>query len=400
MAKSPDAFRTISEVADWLGVQAHVLRFWESKFSQVKPIKRAGGRRYYRPTDMLLIGGIKKLLHDDGLTIKGVQKILREEGMSHVADMSQALDDTTLDQLDDMPADPPVAELPVAEPEEEKGVVLNFEARDQEEDSAPAEPQSAFLPEEVPAPAPEEPVAENLDAPEETPIAAEEPTAEEVDAPAAAEPVEAPPTEPEPIAPPAPVDAAAPAEPEYPPKPEPTAEAPAEHEPIAKAPAEPEPVAAAPEEPAADTPVVPSFMRRPAEPEPSPEPEAVEPEEPAATEEPSNALPAFLRRPLGEPAADPEPPAEPTATSVASDPEPVVEPEPAPAPSPKPRVVEIAPFTAEADFDAAPAELSAVYRTKRMGTDRARQITPLIDRLTTLRDNMNAQRRYASAPPS
>ena len=59
MKKAPDAFRTISEVADWLDVQAHVLRFWESKFTQVKPVKRAGGRRYYRPADMLLIGGIK-----------------------------------------------------------------------------------------------------------------------------------------------------------------------------------------------------------------------------------------------------------------------------------------------------------------------------------------------------
>lgn len=90
--KSPDAFRTISEVAEWLGVQAHVLRFWESKFTQVKPVKRAGGRRYYRPNDMRLLGGIKKLLHDDGLTIKGVQKILREQGINHVAGFSQGLD--------------------------------------------------------------------------------------------------------------------------------------------------------------------------------------------------------------------------------------------------------------------------------------------------------------------
>ena len=96
MPKSPDAFRTISEVAEWLGVQAHVLRFWESKFSQVKPIKRAGGRRYYRPTDMLLLGGIKKLLHDDGMTIKGAQKLLREKGNAFVADLSQPLDDLTV----------------------------------------------------------------------------------------------------------------------------------------------------------------------------------------------------------------------------------------------------------------------------------------------------------------
>lgn len=91
MAKSPDAFRTISEVADWLGLEAHVLRFWETKFTQVKPVKRAGGRRYYRPTDMALLGGIRRLLHDEGMTIRGVQKILREQGVSHVAGMSPDL---------------------------------------------------------------------------------------------------------------------------------------------------------------------------------------------------------------------------------------------------------------------------------------------------------------------
>lgn len=100
MAKSREAFRTISEVADWLGVQAHVLRFWESKFAQVKPVKRAGGRRYYRPADMLLLGGIKKLLHDDGMTIKGVQKVLREQGVGYVADHSPSLDVLTIAQLD------------------------------------------------------------------------------------------------------------------------------------------------------------------------------------------------------------------------------------------------------------------------------------------------------------
>ena len=89
MGKSPDAFRTITEVAEWLDTPAHVLRFWESRFSQIKPIKRAGGRRYYRPTDMLLLGGIKKLLHDDGTTIKGAQKLLREKGIKHVQALSQ-----------------------------------------------------------------------------------------------------------------------------------------------------------------------------------------------------------------------------------------------------------------------------------------------------------------------
>ncbi len=92
MAKSPDAFRTISEVAEWLDTQAHVLRFWESKFTQVKPVKRAGGRRYYRPQDMLLLGGIKTLLHDDGMTIKGAQKLLREKGVKFVSGLSQPLE--------------------------------------------------------------------------------------------------------------------------------------------------------------------------------------------------------------------------------------------------------------------------------------------------------------------
>ena len=92
MSKSPDAFRTISEVADWLGVQAHVLRFWESRFAQVKPVKRAGGRRYYRPNDMRLLGGIKRLLHEDGITIKGVQRILREQGVAHVVALSPDLE--------------------------------------------------------------------------------------------------------------------------------------------------------------------------------------------------------------------------------------------------------------------------------------------------------------------
>ncbi len=135
MDKSPDAFRTISEVAEWLGVQTHVLRFWESKFTQVKPVKRAGGRRYYRPTDMQLLGGIKKLLHDDGMTIKGVQKLLREEGVAHVAGFSRALDSDT---TDDVPPSEEVAEN-----------VVRFKARP--EDIATAEPANT-VPEEIAQP--------------------------------------------------------------------------------------------------------------------------------------------------------------------------------------------------------------------------------------------------------
>ena len=84
MQKAPDAFRTISEVAEELDVPQHVLRFWETRFSQIRPMKRAGGRRYYRPQDVDLLRGIRKLLYDDGYTIKGVQKILREHGIAHV----------------------------------------------------------------------------------------------------------------------------------------------------------------------------------------------------------------------------------------------------------------------------------------------------------------------------
>ena len=84
MAKAAEAFRTISEVADELNLHKHVLRFWEVKFPQIKPMKRGGGRRYYRPADMELLRGIRYLLHAEGYTIKGVQKILRERGVDAV----------------------------------------------------------------------------------------------------------------------------------------------------------------------------------------------------------------------------------------------------------------------------------------------------------------------------
>ena len=87
--KSAEAFRTISEVAIELDVPQHVLRFWESRFVQVKPVKRAGGRRYYRPDDVDLLKGIQALLYSDGLTIRGVQKVLKERGLRHVADLGR-----------------------------------------------------------------------------------------------------------------------------------------------------------------------------------------------------------------------------------------------------------------------------------------------------------------------
>jgi len=84
MDKSPDAFRTISEVAEDLDVPQHVLRFWETRFNHIKPLKRGGGRRYYRPDDVDLLKGIRQLLYGEGYTIKGVQRILKEEGVRFV----------------------------------------------------------------------------------------------------------------------------------------------------------------------------------------------------------------------------------------------------------------------------------------------------------------------------
>ena len=93
MRKSGSAFRTISEVAEWLDVQTHVLRFWESKFPQIKPVKGAGGRRYYRPEDMLLIGGIKVMLYTDGLSIKEAKAQLKKDGIKTVSARSAPLPD-------------------------------------------------------------------------------------------------------------------------------------------------------------------------------------------------------------------------------------------------------------------------------------------------------------------
>ena len=83
-SKAPEAFRTISEVSKDLSLPQHVLRFWETKFVQIKPIKRGGGRRYYRPEDVLLLKGIKSLLYNDGYTIRGVQKVIKENGTKNL----------------------------------------------------------------------------------------------------------------------------------------------------------------------------------------------------------------------------------------------------------------------------------------------------------------------------
>lgn len=398
MAKSPDAFRTISEVADWLGIQAHVLRFWESKFTQVKPIKRAGGRRYYRPADMLLLGGIKRLLHEDGLTIKGVQKILREEGMSHVADMSEPLDELTMSQLDDAaPIAPKKPATAVVTPEEEKGVVLSFEGGSaskpdttdaQETDSKDetlakqADVSSETVAPEVDA----SPVVEPSDEPAQNvaPEVSEAPTKFAEENVAKAEVTDSAPDAQK--SEPAPTEEVAASEPEAPVAPAP--------EPAAQETSQPD--IAATEETSHD----PGPATQEDVPEPAEEP-VTEAEQPA----PAAALPAFLRRPLVEPEtsdAKPETPAEVDAEETAAEqaaptPEPI--PEPAPA-APKPRIIDLPAFTPEAEFPAAPAVLSAAFRTRKIKAEHKAKTSTLLKQLTALRDSMAARRRAATPPPA
>ena len=153
MDKSPEAFRTISEVAEALETPAHVLRFWESRFPQIRPVKRAGGRRYYRPADVALLTGIKRLLHDEGMTIRGVQKILREQGIRHVSGLTEepspeetALDAAMVARFDHEPAIPPDA----AEAETASALEAALQAEPEpeaqaQEDPAPQAPAQAAM---------------------------------------------------------------------------------------------------------------------------------------------------------------------------------------------------------------------------------------------------------------
>jgi DNA-binding transcriptional MerR regulator len=120
--KGPEAFRTIGEVADEIELPRHVLRFWETKFAQIRPLKRGGNRRFYRPQDVDLLRGIRQLLYGDGLTIKGVQKILRQHGVAYVMAIGRG-EALTIDPPADVDAyvypeiDDPQRVLPFAEPE-------------------------------------------------------------------------------------------------------------------------------------------------------------------------------------------------------------------------------------------------------------------------------------------
>jgi DNA-binding transcriptional MerR regulator len=133
--KSPEAFRTISEVADELDVPQHVLRFWESKFGAVRPLKRGGGRRYYRPDDIDLLRGIRALLYSDGLTIKGVQKVLHQRGARYVTGLGRE----AVSHFENLHGQTEPVEQEAVEPES------NIRPFPQTAMSRPAEPQEAGL---------------------------------------------------------------------------------------------------------------------------------------------------------------------------------------------------------------------------------------------------------------
>lgn len=176
MEKSPEAFRTISEVSEELRVPAHVLRFWETRFVQIKPVKHAGGRRYYRPADVALLLGIKKLLHEDGLTIRGVQKILREHGVKFVSAIGGQQDGGGIAAYErgDPAISGPLEEAPMlvdadALPPQNNVVALKHSGRAK---AAPAAPSPSLLPsggqmaldlpEQAPAPSEKPPLAARL----------------------------------------------------------------------------------------------------------------------------------------------------------------------------------------------------------------------------------------------
>jgi DNA-binding transcriptional MerR regulator len=119
--KSPDAFRTISEVADDLDLPQHVLRFWETRFPQIKPMKRGGGRRYYRPDDVDLLKGIRHLLYDHGYTIKGVQKLLKTNGNRFVAAIASG-DMATMEAIMAASGEKQTAEPRIVQPDEDEVV--------------------------------------------------------------------------------------------------------------------------------------------------------------------------------------------------------------------------------------------------------------------------------------
>lgn len=169
--KSPEAFRTISEVAEDLDLPQHVLRFWETRFQQIKPLKRGGGRRYYRPDDVELLKGIRYYLYGEGYTIKGVQRILKERGIKHVVELGRAQTESyvppvaTLPRVADEDGRPAIDEWPEALPPERlrdaPARPLAFSMVPDEEDDEPAPVRRPATPPaaETPAPIVARPVA-------------------------------------------------------------------------------------------------------------------------------------------------------------------------------------------------------------------------------------------------
>ena len=424
MAKSADAFRTISEVADWLGVQTHVLRFWESKFTQVKPVKRAGGRRYYRPVDMQLLGGIQKLLHEDCLTIKGVQKILREKGMAHVSALSPSIDGTDAKTVKTpiMPA--PFEEVSAEETEDTTADVVPFIQKSRKTETTepldrPSFTQDAVVMPQVPTePALEQSTVETNASKKVDEILSDDISAQET------------PDIPEPQLPEVDVKTVDSAETETTIEPAEIVDDSASESPLETATMVGEPAIVALASPVDDDgPVAQDFDA------PSPEPETegkeepavqaefetseaaqgqtdVEPEQVKAAEEPVDKvanepiamLPSFLSRstPIA-PTSDNLPPEADAAQPVPSLEEPVVaedaeSSEPpiehtVDAPKPIPQIIDVPDTPNESEIAATPRALSALAKTQSLTAAQANAILPLLAKLRDVRDRMSTGRK-------
>ena len=138
MDKAPDAFRTISEVAADLDIPQHVLRFWETRFTQIKPMKRSGGRRYYRPDDVDLLRGIRRLLYGEGYTIRGVQRILKEHGIKSVQGLADQTSAVTFGAVEEAIGlslqEPEEGETPIVNAAEDEGEDEDYETEEKEID--------------------------------------------------------------------------------------------------------------------------------------------------------------------------------------------------------------------------------------------------------------------------
>jgi DNA-binding transcriptional MerR regulator len=137
--KAPDAFRTISEVAEELDIPQHVLRFWETRFAQIKPMKRSGGRRYYRPDDVDLLKGIRRLLYGEGYTIRGVQRILKEHGIKSVQGLADQTSAVTFGAVEE------AIGLSLQEPEEGETLAAGVDTEDEDYETEEKEIDYRFV---------------------------------------------------------------------------------------------------------------------------------------------------------------------------------------------------------------------------------------------------------------